>query len=60
VALQLTNRLLDILSASALQLTASDDDYVLGDWTGTKFVSPAADEAKLRVLMRGRPDLHPR
>jgi hypothetical protein len=46
VALQLTNRLLDILSASALQLTASDDDYVLEDWTGTKFVSPAADEAK--------------
>ncbi|KAH7327562.1 hypothetical protein BKA65DRAFT_406003, partial [Rhexocercosporidium sp. MPI-PUGE-AT-0058] len=49
--IRLVNRPLDILSASALQPTASDDDYVLGDWAGTEFVSPAADEAKLRVLM---------
>ncbi|OBT48771.1 hypothetical protein VE00_00842 [Pseudogymnoascus sp. WSF 3629] len=49
---QLANRPLDILSASSLQPTASDDDYVLGDWAGTQFVSPAADEAKLRVLLQ--------
>ncbi|KFY28547.1 hypothetical protein V491_00416 [Pseudogymnoascus sp. VKM F-3775] len=40
-----------ILSASTLQPTSSDDDYVLGDWAGTEFVSPAADEAKLRLLL---------
>lgn len=49
---RLANHPLDILSASTLQPTSSDDDYVLGDWAGTEFVSPAADEAKLRLLLQ--------
>ncbi|OBT97665.1 hypothetical protein VE01_04423 [Pseudogymnoascus verrucosus] len=34
---RLANHPLDILSASTLQPTSSDDDYVLGDWAGTEF-----------------------
>jgi hypothetical protein len=48
----LAGRPLDLLTATALQPAASDDDYLLGDWAGADVVSPAAHEARLRDLVR--------
>jgi hypothetical protein len=46
------DRPLDILTASTLQPAARcNDDYYLERWSGTPFTSPAANEAKLRLLM---------
>ncbi|KAH6667377.1 hypothetical protein B0J14DRAFT_444001, partial [Halenospora varia] len=45
------DRPLDILTTSTLQPALCDDDYYLDHWSGTSFTSPAANEAKLRVLM---------
>lgn len=48
---RLHDRPLDILSATALQPASSNDDYVLGYWRNTPFVSSGSDETKLRLLM---------
>jgi hypothetical protein len=47
------NRPLDIITASAQQPRPSrDEDYLLGHWHGTPLWSPAANEAKIRILMK--------
>jgi hypothetical protein len=47
------NRPLDIITATAQRPgTAVNEDYHLGSWKGVLLVSPAENEAKLRILMQ--------
>ncbi|KAH8749832.1 hypothetical protein BGZ57DRAFT_130811 [Hyaloscypha finlandica] len=46
------NRPLDIITASTQKPSASNAEYCLGSWQGRPAVSPARNEAQLRVLMR--------
>lgn len=44
---------LDIITESAVQPERNPEgDYLLGDWAGTRFVSPVADEIRLQQLMQ--------
>ncbi|KAH7109706.1 hypothetical protein EDB81DRAFT_672620, partial [Dactylonectria macrodidyma] len=58
------NRPLDIITASARQPARGpnrdNEDYLLGAWRGVPLRSPAAAEARLRVLMRAVDDVFDR